>query len=221
MALPLLPLLIVVGGGLAWRAHRRKKAATTTARHRRVVDQGRAYAASLNATVDWDVYRQGLKYGWVYSVVGLEDSLVESDPVFDREDEAYHSLDLSLSLEPLPSPEGAEEPETTLGEAASWHPPPPGSKVYPPGESVKDAPALADPEGIVFSDDCAVVVIGPDWWDKVGDIIAATNLQDTVALEDVVLQTEFPPGCDLAARGASRLRTELRQRIHAYVQSQP
>lgn len=228
MAFPILPVLLGAAGFIALTRRRRQKASTTTsARERRIVDQGRALSNAIGSAVDWDVYRQGLKFGWIYSVVGRPESLTESPPAYGSEADAYDDLDNQLDLDPLPVPEGTEEPDVgtsdpddpdaMMGDAASWHAPPPGSLVYPPGEKAHKAPSLDDPEGASFAGDCSVVVVGPDWWDKVGDIVVASGLTDPLELEDVVLQTEFPPGCDLSARGAARLRSELRERIQAHL----
>lgn len=114
---------------------------------------------------------------------------------------------------PLPAPE-AEPVIPPLPPAVAWGMPPDGSIVYPAEADVRDAPYLEDPEDLVFSDDCAVVVIGPEWWDKIGDFVAAYPNETAEDLFAEILGLEFPPDCHYdAAEGARLLRDELWKRI--------
>ena len=118
--------------------------------------------------------------------------------------------------DPIVEPEGAGLPP--LPPAAFWAEPPEGSIAYPSGADPRGAPYLEDEAGAVFAPDCAIAVVGPDWWDRIGDVVEASGLDQAGDLLALVMNEEFPPDCDYdVAVGARKLRDELWGRINEHV----
>ncbi len=136
------------------------------------------------------------------------------EPEVDDEDE--ESEEPFRPIPPIVEPEGAGLPP--LPPAAFWAEPPEGSIVYPEGADPRGAPYLEDEAGAVFAPDCAIAVVGPDWWDRIGDVVEASGLDQAGDLLALVMNEEFPPDCDYdVAVGARKLRDELWGRINAHV----
>jgi hypothetical protein len=236
MALPkwVLPVAGVAVAGLGVvlvRRNRTKLAAPKVA----VLDQGVGFARAEGLNVDWTVLGRNGRFGWTWAGQVNPQIKNASAFVFPDQGSAYRNLVENTGMIPLPRPmpsrelEGDDEdededevegevieaePATAIATAAFWSPPPEGSLMYPGGANPNAAPYLEDPEDLTFSDDCRIVVVGPDWWDKIGDFVSASPDTSANELLEMITETEFPADCDYdVGVGARQLRDELWERI--------
>lgn len=114
-------------------------------------------------------------------------------------------------LPPLPGPGG---PEGSAG-PGQWDSVGFGVEVYPSGADHTQTSPPSSSSGVVWSPGCEVIVVGDDWWERVGDYLEAAVAQgvnDAETLRDLVIEAEGLDVCPSTAASAAMF-DEIKQRV--------